>query len=327
MKAFFKLIRWPNLLIIILTMVLMRYAVIEPVLSKVSVTLYGIKGGFNNMTLQFPWYDFMILVMSIVCIAAGGYVINDYFDIKTDLINRGKVIVGTKIPRRQAMMWHNTLNMAGVAGGIYVSWKIGYLLIGILFLLVSGLLYFYSASYKRQFLVGNLVVAVLTSMVPMLVVIFEAPALYQFYAANAFKTPDLSIIYYWVGGFAVFVFLTTLTREIIKDIEDFEGDVAYGRNTVPVVIGILTSKIVAVSLTIITLGFIYLIWYFFLNDMITFIYLTAAVAAPLTLVIFQLITGKSRKQLHSASNMMNIVMLTGILYSVTAKIIITCNLF
>ena len=279
------------------------------------------------MTLQFPWYDFLILVMSTVFIAAGGYVINDYFDIKTDLINRGKVIVGTKIPRRQAMMWHNTFNMAGVAGGIYVSWKIGYLLIGILFLMVSGLLYFYSASYKRQFLVGNLVVAVLTAMVPMLVVIFEAPALYQFYAANAFKTPNLNIIYYWVGGFAIFVFLVTLTREIIKDIEDFEGDNAYGRNTVPVVIGVLTSRIVAISLIIITLGSIYLMWYFVLNDMITFIYLTVAVAAPLAFVIFQLIAGKSRNQFHSAGSIMNIVMVTGILYSVIVKIIITFNLF
>jgi 4-hydroxybenzoate polyprenyltransferase len=112
-----------------------------------------------------------------------------------------------------------------------------------------------------------------------------------------------------------------------SDIEDFEGDVAYGRNTIPVVIGILTTKIVAISLTIITFALLYLIWFFLLNDMITFIYLTVAVAAPLALVIFQLITGKSRKQLHSASNLMNIIILTGILYSVVVKIIITCNLF
>jgi 4-hydroxybenzoate polyprenyltransferase len=262
-----------------------------------------------------------------VFITAGGYVINDYFDIRTDLINRGKVIVGTKIPRRQAMMWHNLFNIAGVAAGLYVSWRVGYLWMGILFLLVSGLLYFYSASYKRQFLIGNLIVAILTAMVPMLVVIFEAPALYQYYAVNAVKMPGLSIIFYWVGGFAIFAFLTTLTREIIKDIEDFEGDVAYGRNTIPVVIGILTSRIVAIGLTLITIAMLYLIWYFFLNDIITLIYLTVAVAIPLVFIIFQLIISKSRKQLHSASNLMKIVMLTGILYSIVVKIIITYNLF
>jgi 4-hydroxybenzoate polyprenyltransferase len=327
MKSFLKLIRWPNLLIVVLTMVLMRYAVIETVLEKISIDLYSIAGTASSMSLQLPWYLFLIVVAATAFITAGGYIINDYFDIKTDLINRGKVIVGTKIQRRQAMMYHNIFNMIGVAAGFYVSWKVRYLWMGVLFLLVSGLLYFYSASYKRQFLIGNMIVAVLTAMVPMLVVLFEAPVLYQYYAVNAIKMPDLDIIFYWVGGFSIFAFLTTLIREIIKDIEDFEGDVAYGRNTVPVVIGIMTSKIVAVSLIIITIALLYLIWYFKLNDTITLIYLSAAVVLPLVYVIYQVIKSQNRKQLHSASRIMKVVMLTGILYSVVAKIILTYNLY
>lgn len=326
MKAFLKLIRWSNLLIVILTMVLMRYAILEPVLNKINISLYTLSGSATSMSLQSSWFDFFILVAATVLITAGGYVINDYFDIKTDLINRGKVIVGTKIPRRQAMMWHNIFNIAGVAAGFYVSAKAGYIWMGILFLIVSGLLYFYSASYKRQFLIGNLLVALLTAMVPMLVVILEAPALYQYYAINAVKIPDLSIIFYWVGGFAIFAFITTLCREIIKDIEDFEGDVAYGRNTVPVVIGILTSKIVTVCLVFFTLLMLYFVWYLYLNDLITLIYISVAVALPLVYIIFQIIVSKSRKQLHSASRIMKIVMLTGIFYSVVVKIILTYNL-
>ena len=162
MKAFFKLIRWPNLLIVILTMVLMRYAIIEPLLNKINVSMYSmqetqkIRCHFNLHGLIFSsWYS------QRYCITAGGYVINDYFDIKTDLINRGKVIVGTKIPRRQAMMWHNIFNIAGVAAGFYISAE-SRIMYGwdYFFLIVSGLLYFYSASYKRQFLIGNLVVAI-----------------------------------------------------------------------------------------------------------------------------------------------------------------------
>jgi 4-hydroxybenzoate polyprenyltransferase len=304
----------------------MRYAIIEPVLNKINISLYASGGSATSMSLQSSWFVFFILVSATVLITAGGYVINDYFDIKTDLINRGKVIVGTKIPRRQAMMWHNIFNIAGVAAGFYVSAKAGYIWMGILFLIVSGLLYFYSASYKRQFLIGNVIVAVLTAMVPMLVVIFEAPVLFQYYAINAVKIPDLSIIFYWVGGFAIFAFVTTLSREIIKDIEDFEGDVAYGRNTVPVVIGILTSKIVTVCLVFVTLLMLYIVWYFYLNDLITLIYLSVAVALPLVYIIFQIIFSKSRKQLHNASRIMKIVMLTGILYSVVVKIILTYNL-
>jgi len=327
MKEFFKLIRWQNLLIVILTMVLMRYAVIAPLIGKMGVISLKGDGGEISMTLQFPWYDFILLVMATVFITAGGYVINDYFDIKTDLINKGKVIVGTKVPRRMAMMWHNIFNIAGVAAGFYISWKAGYIMMGALFLIVSGLLYFYSASYKRQFLVGNLIVAILTAMVPLLVVFYEWPALYRYYTLNAVSLPEINIIFYWVGGFSLFAFLTTLTREIIKDIEDFEGDIAYGRNTIPVVIGILSSKVVSVCLIIITIVLLYIIWYFFINDIITLIYLSVLIAVPLVFVIYKVVQSINKKQLHFASSLMKIIMLSGILYSVVVKVILTWNLF
>jgi 4-hydroxybenzoate polyprenyltransferase len=304
----------------------MRYAVIEPVIGKINVELAS---GLENMvplTLKFPWYDFMILVIATLLITAGGYVINDYFDIKTDLINKGEVIVGTKIPRRKAMMWHNVLNLAGVAAGFYVSWKAGYFWLGILFLIVSGLLYFYSASYKRQFLVGNIIVALLTAMVPMLVVIFEWPPLYRYYTANAVTPPALGIIFYWVGGFAIFAFIISLVREIIKDIEDFEGDKAYGRNTVPVVTGILTARIITIILILVTIGLLYLVWYFFLNDRITLIYISLVVVVPLLFVVYQLIIGPTRKQLHYSSRIIKLVMIAGVLYSVVVKVILDQNL-
>jgi 4-hydroxybenzoate polyprenyltransferase len=177
MKAFFDLIRWQNLLIVILTMFLMRYAVIEPVISEVGIVLINGSGGESTMTLQFSLFNFILLVAATVFITAGGYVINDYFDIQTDLINKGRVIVGTRIQRRQAMMLHNIFNIAGVSIGFYISWKSGYFLMGVMFLIVSGLLYFYSASYKRQFLIGNLIVAVLTAMVPLLVGFYEWPGI------------------------------------------------------------------------------------------------------------------------------------------------------
>ena len=90
MKTFLKLIRWQNLLIVILTMVLMRYAVLGPLISKIGVILINEPGEEIPMVLQFPWYDFILLVVATVFITAGGYVINDYFDIKTDLINKGR---------------------------------------------------------------------------------------------------------------------------------------------------------------------------------------------------------------------------------------------
>jgi len=304
----------------------MRYAIIAPLISRIGVIPLNDSGREIPMTLQFPWYYFVLLVLATVLIAAGGYVINDYFDIKTDLINKGKVIVGTKIPRRKAMMWHNILNIIGVLIGFYISWKAGFFMMGVLFLLASGLLYFYSASYKRQFLIGNIVVAILTATVPILVVLYDWPALYRYYTINATSLPPINFIFYWVAGFALFAFLTTLTREIIKDIEDFEGDIAYGRNTVPVVIGELSAKVVSICLIIITTVLLYLTWYFFINDKITLIYISAAIVVPFLLTIYKVITGSNREQLHYASSIMKIAMLTGILYSVVVKVILSWNL-
>jgi 4-hydroxybenzoate polyprenyltransferase len=326
MKELLKLIRWQNLIIVAITMILMRYAIIEPLISKTGVILLKGSGEEVPMTLQFAWYNFIILVAATVCITAGGYVINDYFDIRTDLINRGKVIVGSGIPRREAMLLHTILNITGVAAGFYISWRSGYFWLGTIFLLVSGLLYFYSASYKRQFLVGNLIVSVLTAMVPFMVVLFEWSALYRYYSVNAIELPRFDFLFYWIGGFSLFAFLTTLTREIIKDTEDFEGDSAYGRNTIPVIIGITGSKIVATILVIITTASLYLVWHFLISDIMTLIYISAVLAAPLLCVIYLLIAGTDKKQLHLASTIMKAVMLAGILYSLLVKAIITWNL-
>lgn len=326
MKTFLKLVRWPNLLIVAVTMILMRYAVIEPVIGRITVTISGSAGELMPLSLKFPWYDFLILIIATVSLTAGGYVINDYFDIKTDLINRGEVIVGTKVPRRQAMLWHNILNLIGVACGFYISWKAGYFWMGILFLIVSGLLYFYSASYKRQFLVGNLVVAVLTATVPLLVVFYEWPALYRYYEVNAISSPDINIIVYWVGGFALFAFITTLTREIIKDIEDFEGDMAYGRNTVPVVTGILTARIIAVVLIAITIVMLYVVWKMFLGDKITLYYISVAVVIPLIVAVRYLVASPGKSRLHRASTLMKTAQCTGVLYSVAVKLMLDFNL-
>jgi 4-hydroxybenzoate polyprenyltransferase len=326
MKEFLNLVRWPNLLIVALTMILMRYAIIEPVISRINIELINGAGGQVPLSLQSPWYDFLFLVVATLLLTAGGYVINDYFDIKTDLINKGEVIVGTKIPRRKAMMWHNILNIAGVTAGFYISWKAGYFWMGLLFLIVSGLLYFYSASYKRQFLIGNLIVALLTAMVPMLVVIFEWPALYRYCAVNAIAPPKLDIIFYWVGGFALFAFLTTIIREVIKDIEDFEGDLAYGRNTIPVVTGTLAARIISIVLILLTIGLLYVVWHFFLNDKITLTYISCAVVLPLLYVIYQLIVSANKQHLHNASKIMKIAMIAGVLYSVVVKLILDLNL-
>lgn len=327
MKDFLKLIRFQNLLIVALTMLAMRYAIIGPILAKTEVFLREGHGYPSYMMLQLPWHDFLLLVLATVFITAGGYVINDYFDIKTDMVNKGRVIVGSVVPRRRALMFHNIFNILGVASGFYVSYRIGYPLAGLMFLLVTGLFYFYSASYKRQFLTGNILVALLTAALPLLVLFYEWVALYNFYSVRAVEMPALRVPLWWICGFSLFAFITTLTREIIKDIEDFKGDSAFGRNTLPVVLGVKTSVVISASLTMLTVILLYLVWFLFIRDLITLAYITVILVIPLLSVLYFLYRRRDTSDFHKASTVMKFVMLGGLIYSFVAGMIMNYNLY
>ena len=236
---FLKLIRYKNLLIIVITQYLMRWCVIAPFLNTI------------NQEMQFSEGLFALLVLSTVLIAAAGYAINDYFDVKTDFANHPEsVIVGTKISRRWAMTYNNIFNFIGVAIGFWISYKIELINLGFLFLFVSGGLWFYSALYKKQLIIGNLIVALFAALVPLLTVIYEIPLLNKVITPNRppVEATVVSIMFLYITGYSVFAFFTTLAREILKDIEDIEGDDISGRQTIPVTWGIKTSKSIVISI-------------------------------------------------------------------------------
>lgn len=324
--AFLRLIRWKNLVMIALTMFLMRYAIIEPLAGNVTINITHDLANSVPLHLHFSLLNFLILVFSTVCIAAGGYVINDYFDVKADSVNNKKVVVGNEISYKSAMLWSNILSLLGVVAGFYVSYKAGYVWFGVIFFLVSGLLYFYSASYKNQFLVGNIIIALLVSMVPLLVVFFEWSAIFAYCSAFAVVTPDFSFLFYWVGGFALFSFILTFIRELVKDVEDVEGDLSSKRKTVPIVIGRRKTKNIVLVLSIFTIALLYVIWRLYVFDWITFAYITIAVVAPLVIAVIILFKDKENERVHHVSSLLKIVMLTGVCYSVIVKLILSLNL-
>lgn len=320
MLDFLRLIRYKNLLIIAVTQYMMRYFIINPIL-KVS-----------GLELQMDQFHFILLVLSSIMITAAGYVINDYFDTGTDMLNRPEtVIVGKVINRKMAMLIHILLNIIGIGIGIYLSFKINVIALSAIYLLAPGVLWFYSTTYKRQFLVGNLIVAIFTGMVPFVVAIFEVPLLNQQYKEVLLRLHmNFNIILGWVGGFSFFAFLSTLVREIIKDIEDFKGDRAFGRNTLPVVLGIRTSKIITVSL--ICLNIFALLYLYFIHlfhtvagsvDYVSLAYFVIFLIIPFTILSYLIIKAENKNQFHQASNLTKFIMLAGILYSVVAFFIIT----
>lgn len=309
-------------MIVIITQFLIKYALIDTL--AVNMLLEGmLPGGPNSyLELQLPFIDFLVLVFATVCITAGGYVINDYFDIRTDMVNKGEVIVGTRVPRRRAMMWHNILSAIGVIAGFWVSYRSGYFWMGIFFLLVSGLLYFYSLTYKKQLLIGNIIVAFLTALVPLLVVVFEIMAVCNHYGCDLISLSTVDHVFYWVAGFSVFAFLTTLAREIVKDMEDFEGDRTYGIRSLPIVAGIKTSKLVASLVLALTIILMIIMWALFIKDIISLLYILLAIVVPMLFSIILLIRGASAEHFNTVSTIIKLVMLTGILFTVLFRLVL-----
>lgn len=306
MLNYLRLVRYPNLLIIILTQYAMRWGVVEPLLN--------IKG----FELQLSSFHFLLLVLSTVFITAAGYVINDYFDTHTDFLNRPrKVLVGTKIPRRAVMMLHIILSIIGTGLGVYISFYIDIPLLGLVFLLVTGILYFYSTTYKRQFLIGNFIVAILTGLVPLMVVLFEIPELNRTYwDILVAKNINFMFVFYWVLAFSFFAFITNLMREIVKDAQDYEGDSAYGRNSLPVVLGMKTTKVVLNSLVLVTIGLLWFVYISFIEiNTITTVYFALFLTVPLIWVIYKTYKAKNPEDYRKTGILLKIIMLFGILYA------------
>lgn len=322
--AFIKLIRLPNLLIIAFTQYAIRFAVVGSFL------------GISGFELLMSELDFFLLSLSTVMIAAAGYIINDYFDTKVDRVNRPtKIIVGKYIKRRFCMGAHIVINTIAFAIAFYVAYKVGSLKLAAIQFLSIGALWYYSVYFKKQVVIGNVVVALLAALVPFVAGYYELVLqksnaidtvnLTMFYVEQGTAFDDVMLLFQqllknimqWVIGFSVFAFLSTIVREIIKDIEDYDGDKKYGSNTLPVVHGKIKAKRVAqfVGLTMMMiLGYLQY-QQIQTNDTTSFMYFLFAIQLPMGYILFQLNKANQKSDYSKLSTYTKLVMLSGILYA------------
>ena len=304
---FFKLLRPVNLVIIAVSMFALRYLILLPLLS--------IKG----IPLIISRFDFSLLVMGTLFIAGAGNIINDYFDIRPDRLNKHhKVIVGKFIKRRVAMSSHVILSTLGFFISAYVAIK--YDIPWMLFfqIIAITMLWLYSASFKKSFILGNLIVAFLTACIPLLVISFDIPAFFQ---SEGFSFPyieapygDFKVVIFFTLVYAGFAFLLNLIREIIKDIADMKGDKEINARTMPLVLGVNATKKVINSLSLFTVLLLVYIQQSFMPDKVTSIYLLVFIVLPLLLGIYKLKNAQKSRQFLKASNYIKITMASGLAY-------------
>jgi 4-hydroxybenzoate polyprenyltransferase len=296
--AFFRLIRLPNLFFIALTQVLFQFCIFYPL--------------YRDVLPEKDLLHFVFLVLASLFIAAAGYVINDYFDINIDEINKPqKMVVDKVIHRRWAIAWHFILSFTGIiltalALPVFQKWYL------ILANIASvALLWFYSTNFKKSLLVGNIVISLLTAWTILIIFFSKLSAGNAFEPGNHSQPKFFRIAFLYAG----FAFVCSLIREAIKDIEDIKGDERYGSRSMPIAWGINASKVyiavwmivLIVLLLILQVYILQFRWWWLI------VYAVLLVILPLIFIFRKLFKASSDEDYHSLSNGIKLVMLAGIL--------------
>lgn len=308
-KNILQLVRWSNLFFLGALIYVMEKWVVVPILDDVA---------FGE---QLPWYILLLIAAATILIAAGGYVINDYFDIKIDRINRpDQLIVTQYISKENAMRLSIGLSGVGMVCGLVAAWLLRSSTIAILFAIIPGLLWFYSSSYKRLLIVGNVTIALLSALSPMMVAIANVAQLQLKYSTILPYTTLEHDIYAWVGGFSLFAFLLTWIREIVKDLQDQMGDRELECHSMPIVWGNIVTKIVVTALIVLTTVLIGWFWYSLLPfehswQSFSTRYIVLAIIIPLWGALWLLWAAKIPSDYRTCQQVLKLTMFLGMLYS------------
>jgi 4-hydroxybenzoate polyprenyltransferase len=299
-SAFLRLVRWPNIVFIILTQALFYYCIYEPLFD------------FSHLK-TLTW-----IIIASVLIAAAGYIINDYFDLNIDQINKPEKNVFAKtIHRRWAIIWHFGFSFLGiVATAVGVGLHKWYLILANI--ACTALLWFYSTSFKRQLLIGNIVISILTAWT-VLILFFAFTSPRDAIMGNSPATIKFFRISFLYAGFA---FISSLIREAIKDIEDMEGDARYGCKTLPIVAGVRSAKIYISIWTVVLLAALIILQLYVLQFQwwYAIVYSIVLVIAPLAYLLYTLRKATTVKDYSRLSNLSKFIMLTGIVSMIFFRI-------
>ena len=299
--AFFRLVRWPNLLFIAITQILFEKCIYERIYPDAN-------GQSANESIQF-----IALVIASVCIAAAGYIINDYFDQNIDQINKpNKVVVNKIINRRWVIFWHMFLSLCGLfftsfALPLNLYWHL------VLANMVSIIaLWFYSTTLKKKLLIGNVLISLLTAWVIGILFFSKYPlSVHSIFNIEHKEVRFFRLMILYVS----FAFIISLIREVVKDMEDMDGDRKYGCTTMPIVWGINASKVfVAVWIIVLVCTLVILQLYVVgLGWWLSAFYCILLIVLPLIVTLKLLFKANSPKQFHTISSIVKFVMFTGIL--------------
>lgn len=305
---FLKLIRYQNLLLIALMQLVLRYGFLKQ----------------QNVPLTLSDWQYGLLVLATLLIAAAGYVINDIMDQETDQTNKpNKVIVGKTISEDLAYNLYFGLNIAGMLIGYYLADFVNKTSFFGVFIISSALLYLYATSLKQIAVIGNVIVALILGLSVIVVGMFDVLPMMTYVDVELWA--KMKVILSILLDYAIFAFIINLIREIVKDAQDYEGDNLEGMRTLPIVIGMAkTSKVIFVIGLVATL---LLFWYINDNLMenklyVAVVYSLVAVVGPMVFFLIKTWSAKTKQDFALLSNILKFVIFFGIL----SILVITFNI-
>ena len=258
-----------------------------------------------------PSNIFYMLVTASVCIAAAGYIINDYFDLNIDLVNKpSRLIIEKYINRRWAIVFHLCLSLIGFLISGYAGYRLKNIYIPFFNLLAIAALWLYSTTFKKKLLIGNVVISLLTAWVILVITLAEF-TLTRSADADKFIIPRLLKVSFLYAGFA---FIISLIREVVKDMEDINGDMKYGCETMPIVWGIPVSKVFAGVWLVVLIGGVAILQFYVLQLgwWLSAIYCVLLIIIPLLWILRELYRAQADTDFGKLSSAIKFVMLTGI---------------
>ncbi len=288
---------------ITMAQLLIKYALLEPL---------GVNTSLNS-------FEFSMLILASICIAAAGYIINDIYDVETDTINKpDKVVINTAITEKLGFNLFVLLNCIGVAIGFFVSYQIDNNALFSLFVIISALLYVYASYLKRLLLIGNIVIALLVATSILIVGIFELLPGITVHNQNV-QLAVFKIIFFY----AFFAFIITLIREIVKDMEDVSGDSLTGMHTLPILFGLKRTAYIATGLTWFTvIGLLHYLETKLYKNMYASGYFLLFIIGPLIYVSIQLLGPKSNQMFSHVSQVLKLILAFGMLSLLLYKFIL-----
>jgi 4-hydroxybenzoate polyprenyltransferase len=301
---YLHLIRWKNLVLIALTQLIFRYGYLK----------------YHDNVLALNHLQYFLLVAATLLLAAAGYVINDINDQDTDAINRPETqVVGKKIKESTAYNFYFVLNVIGVALGFYLANVIMRPNFAIIFIVISFLLYLYATTLKQMFLIGNILIAAITSFSLIIIGIFDLyPSMY------AENEQLIRIEFQILLDYALFNFMIQLLREIIKDLEDIEGDKKTEMNTLALLLGVnKTTKLVCILTCIpVLILFLYIKNNFFETRLYFMsLYSIVFLLTPLLFFMIKIWFSNTKSDFAKMSFLLKMILLFGIL----SVLVLTAN--